>query len=214
MNDASAIDIRRTGNDTRRTLLFLAGWFFVALWLGVTGKLNQQGGPPIGIGLAIVLPLVLFAADRRFGSPLFGALARLELPALIAAQTFRIVGVVFLVAWRGGTLPGGFALPAGIGDVAIGLAAPFVAAAVARRPPRLATARIWNFLGIADLVIAVTSGVLHGRSPIGLLAGGVPTDTLARYPLSLIPTFFVPLALMLHLTIARKLAARAGDPSP
>jgi len=208
MNDAPAIDVRRTGNDIRRTLLFLAGWFFVALWLGVTGKLNQHGAPPIGIGLAIVLPLLLFAAEGRFGSPLFGALARLELPALIAAQTFRIVGVVFLVAWLGGTLPGGFALPAGIGDVAIGLAAPFVAAATTRHPPRLGPARIWNLLGIADLVIAVTSGVLHGRSPIGLLAGPVTTDAVVRYPLSLIPTFFVPLALMLHVTIARKLAAR------
>ena len=213
MNDASVIDVRRAGSDIRRTLLFLAGWFFVALWLGVTGTLSQQGGPPIGIGLAIVLPLVLFAADRRIGSPLFGALDRMELPALIAAQTFRIVGVVFLVAWLAGTLPGGFALPAGIGDVAIGLAAPFVAAAVARQPARLATARVWNLLGIADLVIAVTSGVLHGRSPVGLLAGGVPTDALVRYPLSLIPTFFVPLALMLHFTTARKLAARAGAPS-
>jgi len=29
----------------------------------------------------------------------------------------------------------------------------------------------------------------------------------------LIPTFFVPLALMLHFTTARKLAARAGAPS-
>jgi hypothetical protein len=56
--------------------------------------------------------------------------------------------------------------------------------------------------------MAVTSGVLHGRSPIGLLAGHVTTDVMARYPLSLIPTFFVPLALMLHLTTFRKLAAR------
>ena len=125
-------------------------------------------------------------------------------------QTFRIVGVVFVVAWVGGTLPAGFALPAGIGDVAIGLAAPFVAAAVVRRRPHhLALARIWNVLGVADLVIAVTSGVLHGRSPIGLLPGPVTTDVMARYPLSLIPTFLVPLALMLHLTTFRRLASTA-----
>jgi hypothetical protein len=208
MNDAANIDVNRSPQDITRTLLLLVGWFFLALWLGVTGKLNGHGAPPIGIGAAIVVPLLVFAADRRMGSPLFGALARLELPALIAAQTFRVVGVVFLVAWAGGTLPGGFALPAGLGDVAIGLTAPLVAAAVARRPPRLAAARIWNLLGVVDLVMAVTSGVLHGRSPIGLLAGHVTTDVMARYPLSLIPTFFVPLALMLHLTTFRKLAAR------
>lgn len=207
MYDAAPLETQRTPNDVSRTLLLLVGWFFLAVWLGVTGKLNGHGAPPIGIGASIVLPLLIFAVDRRMGSPLFGALARLELPALIAAQTFRVVGVVFLVAWAGGTLPGGFALPAGIGDVAIGLAAPLVAAAAARRTPRLGPARIWNLLGVADLVLAVTSGVLHGRSPIGLLAGAVTTDAMARYPLSLIPTFFVPLALMLHLTIFRKLAA-------
>jgi hypothetical protein len=208
MNDTSSIRQPRTGDETTRTLLLLAGWFFFAIWLGVTGKLNQHGAPPIGLGAAILVPLAVFVADRRLGSPLFGGLARLELPALITLQTFRIGGVVFLVAWMGGSLPAGFALPAGIGDVAIGLAAPFVAAAVIRRRPHhLALARIWNVLGVADLVIAVSSGVLHGRSPIGLLAGSVTTDVVARYPLSLIPTFLVPLALMLHLATFRRLAS-------
>ena len=115
---------------------------------------------------------------------------------------------MFVVAWMGGSLPAGFALPAGLGDMAIGLAAPFVASAVIRRRPHhLALARIWNVLGVADLVIAVSSGVLHGRSPIGLLAGSVTTDVVARYPLSVIPTFLVPLALMLHLATFRRLAS-------
>ena len=208
MNDTSSIRQPRTGDEVTRTLLLLAGWFFFAIWLGLTGTLNQHGAPPIGLGAAILLPLAVFVADRRLGSPLFGGLVRLELPALIALQTFRIGGVVFVVAWMGGSLPAGFALPAGLGDMAIGLAAPFVAAAVIRRRPHhLALARIWNVLGVADLVIAVTSGVLHGRSPIGLLAGPVTTDVVTRYPLSLIPTFLVPLALMLHLATFRRLAS-------
>jgi hypothetical protein len=71
--------------------------------------------------------------------------------------------------------------------------------------------RLWNIVGTADLVIAVTSGVLHGRSPIGVLAGSIPTDVVARYPLSVIPTFFVPLALMLHLSTFRALATSRRD---
>ena len=90
MNDTSSIRQPRTGDEVTRTLLLLAGWFFFAIWLGLTGTLNQHGAPPIGLGAAILLPLAVFVADRRLGSPLFGGLVRLELPALIALQTFRI----------------------------------------------------------------------------------------------------------------------------
>jgi len=212
MTSTTTIEQPRTGGETTRTLLLLAGWFFFAVWLGATGRLLTQGAPPFAIAAAIVLPLVLFVVDRRLGSPLFAGFMRLELPTLIRLQTFRIIGVVFLVAWAGGTLPGGFALPAGIGDIAVGLAAPFVAAAVTgRRPHHLTLARLWNILGTVDLVTAVTLGVLHGRSPIGLLAGAVPTDAVARYPMSVIPTFFVPLALMLHISVFRVLATSRRD---
>ena len=38
-----------------------------------------------------------------------------------------------------------------------------------------------------------------------MLATAVKTDALARYPFSLIPTFFVPIALILHLLSLRTL---------
>ena len=207
MNDAAVKRHQIADGDIQRTLLVLAAWFFLAAWLGVAGKLVTAGGLPIGLGAAIVLPLIVFAADGRRGHPLFGGLMRLELPALIAAQTFRIIGVLLLIAWGAGTLPGGFAVPAGIGDVAIGLSAPLVATAIARGRP-LGLAWVWNILGTADLVVAVSSGVLHGGPPLGLLAGPVTTNAVARYPLSLIPTFGVPLALLLHARIFGLLAKR------
>ena len=184
-----------------RTLPVLVAWFFVAVWMGVRGVLGADGGPPIGIGLAIGLPLLAFALDRRLGGPLLGGLSQLDLPTLIALQTFSVGGLFFLVAWWGGTLPGGFALPAGLGDLAIGIAAPFVAAAVAaRRPGARRMALVWNVAGLLDLVVAVTEGVTHTRSSFGVFAGAIPADALGRYPFSLIPTFFVPLAIMLHVS--------------
>jgi hypothetical protein len=209
MNDSASVKSPPlVYGDIQRTLLVLAAWFFLALWLGVTGKLVTTGGLPIGLGAAVVLPLIVFALDGRVGHPLFGGLMRLDLPALIGAQIFRVVGVLLFIAWMGGTLPAGFALPAAIGDVAIGLTAPFVAAAVARGRSR-GVAWLWNVLGVADLVIAVTAGVLHGGPPLGLLAGSLTTNAVAHYPLSLIPTFGVPLALLLHVRTFRALAARS-----
>jgi hypothetical protein len=194
-----------------RTAVLLAAWFLLAVWLGLTGRLAAGGGaPPIALGATIVVPLLLFAVDGRFGHPIFAGFLRLELPVLIALQTFRIIGIVFVIAWMGGTLPAGFALPAGLGDIAVGLTAPFVAAAVAqRRRHHAALARWWSVAAVADLVIAVTAGVMHSNTPLGILAGPVSTDVLARYPLSLIPSFGVPLALLLHVCAFRALSAKS-----
>jgi hypothetical protein len=58
----------------------------------------------------------------------------------------------------------------------------------------------WNFLGIFDLVLAVTMGILNSPSAFGILAGSGPTTLLmSQFPRSLIPTFFVPLYIVLHL---------------
>jgi hypothetical protein len=102
-------------------------------------------------------------------------------------------------------LPASFALPAGIGDVLVGLAAPFVAVLAASG---MSTARRtvigWCVVGIADLVVAVTMGVLNAPGKFGLLAGDVTTAPMLELPLSLIPTFFVPLSILLHLIVLRR----------
>jgi hypothetical protein len=105
---------------------------------------------------------------------------------------------VFLILYQRGALPGAFAIPAGWGDFAIGITAPIVAWHL-RRPFPTKTFIVWNLLGILDLVLAVTLGVLASRTPIGVLAGDVTTRLMGQFPLSLIPTFFVPLLLILHL---------------
>ena len=58
---------------------------------------------------------------------------------------------------------------------------------------------VWNVLGIVDLVLAVSLGVLASPTPVGILAGDVTTRLMAMFPLSLIPTFLVPLFLIFHL---------------
>ena len=54
-------------------------------------------------------------------------------------------------------------------------------------------------LGMLDLVMAVTLGILASASPLGILAGEITTRAMGTFPLSLIPTFFVPLLMILHL---------------
>ncbi len=214
VSTASATSMEmQTGDDPGyvRALIALVAWFFFTIWLGLSGALvGATGRPPVGLAAAIGIPLLVFALDARLRGPLSRAFTRIDLATLTALQTFRVGGAFFLIAWAEGTLPGGFALPAGIGDIAVGIAAPFVAAAVARRARgHLALATIWNVAGLIDLVTAVGAGVTHSRSSLGLFVGTVTTDQLAHYPFSLIPTFFVPLALILHGFSLRAIARTA-----
>jgi hypothetical protein len=211
MTQNQTFDSSERADAIARTMPLLLSWLLIALVLGLTGVLGRPSGPPIGLGLVIGVPLLAFWLDGRRGHPLFRGIARLDAPTLAVLQTFRVLGVVFLVAWWRGALPAGFALPAGIGDILVGLAAPFVAVAVARRGVAARGLFVaWNVLGIVDLVVAVSSGIAHSSGPLGILRSGPSTDAMALYPFSLIPTFLVPLAIMLH---ARSLKVYSAAPA-
>src|ERR671918_3074306 len=110
---------------------------------------------------------------------------------LVAVQTWRIVGFAFLWGVSHGILHPAFGIPAGVGDVLVGVSAiPF--AYFLRRGfgwSKYALV-VWNVLGIADLVMAVSLGLI--TSP------GFGISTMTTFPWVLIPTVGVPLALMLH----------------
>ena len=187
-------------------LTCIAGWFLAVLGISLFGLL--RAGPsslPIPIGLALLVPLIVgilaYARSARFQQ----LLLRADLRWLIGVQLWRIAGGVFVIDYARHQLPASFALPAGVGDVLVGLAAPFVAVVAASGTS--AARRIvigWCVVGIADLVVAVTMGVLNAPGKFGLLAGEVTTAPMLELPLSLIPTFFVPLSILLHLLVLRR----------
>jgi hypothetical protein len=119
-----------------------------------------------------------------------------------------VVGVTFLLVMAQGHLPAVFALPAGLGDIAAGLAAPFVARRLAHGGGR--TRGVWfNLFGILDLVVALGIGFLAGLGPWRPLEVTPSTEPLSLLPLALVPTVAVPLAIALHLVSLRRLRAAA-----
>ena len=105
-----------------------------------------------------------------------------------------------------GLAPREFAWPAGAGDIMVGLMAPLVAIADARRWHGSAgLVRAWNWLGIADLVVAVTTGFLTSPSPLQTLAFDLPNRLISAFPLVTIPVFLVPMSILLHLASLKKL---------
>ena len=185
--------------------VLLGGWFTAS---GVIAAHGGYRGTAPWLPVAFTAALVALLAATRIPpvaraltAP--GALRRLELP-----HTFRVAGVAFLISMALGQLPALFALPAGLGDIAVGIAAPFVARRVAGTSRR---AVLWfTALGIADLVVALTLGGLTG---FGIIATTPSGQAIAELPLALIPTAAVPLLLTLHLTALRQIPARTATPT-
>jgi hypothetical protein len=165
------------------------------------GRLRRRTCRPVLAALFGFLA-VLLAATRL--PAVRGALAAPDTVArLTLPHTLRVVGVVFLIVMALGDLPAAFALPAGLGDIAAGIAAPFVVREL-RRDGSGAVRRAVGFhlLGILDLVVAVSAGVVAG------LLGVTPSiEAVTVMPLVLIPALAVPTAVALHITALRKLAA-------
>jgi hypothetical protein len=153
--------------------------------------------PPLAVGL---LALWLSAPVRRLLS------GRDTRAALIAVQAYRMVGGGFLVLMAAGQLPALFAIPAGIGDLLVGLTAGGVAARVAagERGPAYA----WNFLGILDLVVAVGLGLVAAPGIAQLIVTNPTTAAVTFAPIAIVPAFLVPLSLWLHAASLWTLRAR------
>jgi hypothetical protein len=110
---------------------------------------------------------------------------------LIAVNTWRIGGIAFLWGMTQGLLDPAFAIPAGIGDILIGVTAvPFAIFLWKGYSWSKYAVIVWSVLGIADLVNAVTLGLITNPD--------FRTSTMATFPWILVPTVFVPLALALH----------------
>jgi hypothetical protein len=197
----------------------LALWFLFALVMGAQGRfVSGLQKPPLALGLTLALPMLFFvAAYARHGS--FWAFCQtLDLRVITAVHLWRIVAIDFLVVCAQGRLPAGFALPAGIGDIITGVTAIPLALAISKGI--LAAGKrfvAWNIFGLLDLVLAVSLGILHSPSALGILAGSGPTTLLmSELPRSIIPTFLVPMFMLLHmLSLSRRseVAGMSGVPS-
>jgi hypothetical protein len=181
------------------------GWFLLVFFLSKIGafQLDRYSGLRVPLPLVIVGTIVLAYVALRLQAWREVVLAVPDY-WLVAIQGFRVAGGVLLGATGQGFLPGAFAIPAGLGDCFVGITALVVAVYVYKRRSRWTTlARVWNYLGILDLVVAGVLGFL--TSPL----------QLSRFPLVMIPALRVPLAYTLHLYSLRVLregwaSSRAG----
>ncbi len=115
---------------------------------------------------------------------------------LIGIQIFRLIGLAFVLGLRNGTLPATFVIPASTGDALTAVTAPIVAFAMGRGGMRTwAVALVWNALGLADLLNAVSLGSLTGST----------ANIVANYSFVLVG---VPAAVLFHIAATALLARK------
>ena len=178
----------------------LIAWLAVAQYVGSNNMYfasTETAVPTIMFGLLI--PLVIAALGLWLSGSIASLVSAIPLQWIVAAQVYRVGGGIFLVLLADGRLPWQFALPAGIGDVATGGFAVVVALSLAKNAAGARRATYaWCLFGIADLVVALAMGAMTSPGRAHLLAIESPNLLISSYPLVMIPTFAVPLALMLH----------------
>ena len=110
---------------------------------------------------------------------------------LIAIQSWRIIGVAFIWGVVLEILHPAFGIPAGVGDILVGVTAiPFAYFLRKGYTWSKYALTVWNVLGIADLVMAISIGTI--------IASENSVSTMNTLPWVLIPTVGVPFSLILH----------------
>jgi len=196
----------------RAALGVLAGlvvWFLYAGLIAHFGILGNSETRPPGIAFIVgpVLLFLIFFIVRPSASA-HGVLA-FPLWLILGTQLFRVVVELFLhQLWIEGLVPRMMTFAGANIDIYIGLSAPLIAWLSTRGRWGLKLASGWNILGLLALLNVVTRAILTAPGPLHLIHSEVPDQMIGTFPFLLIPGFFVPLAVVLHLLAIRAIGSR------
>ncbi|WP_367873310.1 hypothetical protein [Luteolibacter sp. Populi] len=165
-------------------------WFTIFLVIGASGAVASLR-PPLPQVVLAALVLILLAACAVSHS-LRDWLKAIPLESLIALHLVRFVGVYFLWLHARGQLPFAFAIPAGWGDIAVATSASLL---LLTRPQGRRAYLAWNALGMVDILFVVITAARLA------IADPAPMAAMLKLPLSLLPTFVVPLVIFTHIVI-------------
>lgn len=91
-------------------------------------------------------------------------------------------------------------------DILAGLSAPFIYYfGYVRQKLNRPILILWNIVSLGLLVNIVVNALLSAPSPIQQFAFDQPNTAILYFPLSLLPTFIVPVVLFAHVVSLRQL---------
>src|SRR2546421_2457492 len=139
-------------------LVILALWFALVFWLALNHQfVAPPGTPPLSILGAVSTPIILFGIAYFASATVRELVLTADLSLVTSLHAMRFVGFAFLGFYALGILPGYFAWPAALGDMAIAVTSPWLARGLVRHP-NFNRSRLfigWNLFGILDFIVAV-----------------------------------------------------------
>jgi hypothetical protein len=176
-----------------RTLPGAAAYVVLAIWAAavttaiVAEVFAGDGASRLLLPAAQAIPIAAVAIGYRAWPRFRTHLLTLDLRLVLAAQLWRVIGIAFLFALAFDQLPAGFAVPAGVGDLATGIAA--LAVVLSLGNGGLTRGRLYAFtaLGVGDFLVANATGL------------SLEPSALTAWPLAIFPTIMIPFFAVLHL---------------
>jgi hypothetical protein len=173
--------------------------WFVVTYVTTIPNLGRVPGALFGI----IFPVLGVSAYMFFNSKARDIIARINVVLLIALHTTRIAGGLFIPLYWEGRLSNPFAYIAGGGDlIAAALAIPAAIIAYRGKAGWEKWVLAWNVIGFADFISAISLGVTsQPGSPLQVFSNLPGTSVLSELPWRFIPSYFVPLYLMIHVAL-------------
>ncbi len=183
-----------------RSVIWL--WLIAALLVGNSGVLGRLPMPAVQ-GILFALTALLLLAYARL-STVRNWINSLDLRGLVLLHVTRFVGIYFLLMYRRGMLPYDFAVRGGWGDIIVATLALLVGLLPLSPDTRRRAITVWNVIGTLDILFVVATAGRLG------LAGDPLMRNLTVLPLSLLPTFLVPIIIATHILIFLRLRPAAA----
>ena len=182
-------------------LIPVALWATIVAVLGGTGAFQAEAaGIPVVLVATVLAPPTVFAALYRAFASVRYWVDSLDITTVVAIQAWRVIGGTFVFLWLMGRLPAAFAIPAGFGDVAVGVGAAIIVAKVANREfGWQSRVRLLIIFGMLDFVAALATGILTRQGLPLHFEGAPPADIMQTLPMVMIPGFAVPAFIIFHM---------------
>jgi hypothetical protein len=175
-------------------------WFFLVFVLSVIGWFERFSSatlfvicPAVSAGGFVTL-FWLSATFREY-------IRARSLKRLTWVQVLRLFGVLALIKADQNILPRLFAIPTGVIDIALAITSFYVTKRLVSSEGQPAVGFfIWHMLGILGFMVSDILAFLTSSARFGLVEGGITSQPMTSFPMSLAPTFFGPLVLICHLS--------------
>lgn len=198
--------VRRAGASPVKTALVMLFWLAVVASLAASGRLLDfdRVPPPLFLPVALGGFSTVALAFSGWGTKL---VRQLPLALLVGWQAFRLpLELVMHHAYEVEVMPVQMSYEGLNLDIVTG-----VTALILAFYPRRFLVWAWNCLGLALLINVVTVAILSTPIPFRVFLNEPANLWIATVPFCWLPTFLVPLALLGHLLVFRKLTSRPSE---